>query len=225
VQSGIAKSGSVPTAEDWMFAGTMLSVMERCPMRDTYDLLSDSGLTRGKPADAVLLSLHSEPPSLLRHKTLGYRVHVLRHHQTAAGPAVRSWLANAFEPVPRTVDDIKADYEKLLAAIAKTTGARVLVLNRMSTSGDEDISTYAPFDAPLSATLANVASKELNLMLHDVAANRNVSILDLDAIAADVGGGEHLPDGIHQSKLLQDILRQEILHALDDLRPKARALR
>jgi hypothetical protein len=182
-------------------------------------------LTRGSAADAVLLSLHSEPPSLLRHKTLGYHLHVLRHHQTAAGPAVRSWLANAFEPVPRNADDIKSDFERLLDGIARTTGARVLVLNRMSTSGDEDISTYAPFDAPLSATLANVASKELNLMLHDVAANRNLSIIDLDAIAADIGGGEHLPDGIHQSKLMQDILRQEILHALDDLRPKAPAVR
>ena len=199
--------------------------MECSPLRDTYDLLSDTGLMRSKPADAVLLSLNAEPPSLLRHKTLGYHLHILRHHQTAAGPAIRNWLATAFEPVHRTTADIKADYEKLIDAIAQATGARVLILNRMSTSGDEDISTYAPFDAPLSATLANIASKELNLMLHDVAAEREIAILDIDAIAADIGGGEHLPDGIHQSKVMQDLLRQEILHALGDLRPEAAALR
>jgi hypothetical protein len=221
LQTGLAKSATAPTAEDWMFAGTLLSALERCPLRDTYDFLSDAGLSRSKPADAVLLSLHAEPPALLRHKTLGYHLHVLRHHQTAAGPAMRNWLASAFEPVQRSVADIQTDYEKLFDAIAKTTGARALILNRMSTSGDEDISTYAPFDAPLSATLANIASKELNLMLHDVTAQRNAAILDIDAIAADIGGGEHLPDGIHQSKTMQDILRQEILHALDDLRPKS----
>jgi len=89
----------------------------------------------------------------------------------------------------------------------------------MSTSGDENISTYAPFDSPLSGTLANIASKELNLMLHDVAANRSISIVDVDAIAADIGGGEHLPDGVHQSREMQQILRSEILHILNDLRP------
>jgi hypothetical protein len=91
----------------------------------------------------------------------------------------------------------------------------------MSTSGDESISTYAPFDPPMSGILANIASKELNLMLHDLAAGRNVALVDVDAIAADIGGGEHLPDGVHQSRAMQDILRAEILHVLDDLRPES----
>jgi hypothetical protein len=220
LNAALARAGATPTADDLMFAGTTLSVLERCPIRDTYDLISASGSVRGGPANAVFLSLHSEPPSILRHKTLGYSLHVLRHHQVAAGPTVRNWLATAFEPVRRTIDDIKTDYEKLIDAIDKATGARVMILNRMSTSGDEDISTYAPFDAPLSGTLANIAAKELNLMLHDLAAGRNISIIDIDAITADIGGAGHLPDGMHQSKVLQDILRSEILHAMDDLRPE-----
>ena len=88
----------------------------------------------------------------------------------------------------------------------------------MSTSGYEDISSYMAFDAPMSNTLANVASKELNLMLQDVADKRELRIIDVDAIAADVGGGEHLPDGIHQSGPMQMLLRQEILAALSGLR-------
>jgi hypothetical protein len=220
LHSGLAKAGT-PTANDWMFAGTMLSVMEHCPIRDVYDLVSASGFKKSKPADAILLSLHSEPPAMLRHKTLGYHIHILRHHQAAAGPAIRNWLATSFESVPRTTALIKADYEHLIDAIQKATGARVIVLNRMSTSGDENISTYAPFDSPLSGTLANIASKELNLMLHDVAEGRNVSIVDIDAIAADIGGAEHLPDGMHQSREMQEILRVEILHILDELRLKS----
>jgi hypothetical protein len=218
LQAALGKSGTPPTGNDWMFAGTLLSVLEQCPIRDTYDLLSASGVARSRPADAILLSLHAEPPAILRHKNLGYRIHVLRHHQAAAGPAMRHWLANAFESVPRTTDDIKTDYEKLIDAVKKATGAQVVVLNRMSTSGDENISSYAPFDSPLSGTLANIASKELNLMLHDIAAARDVSIIDVDAIAAEIGGGNHLPDGIHQSRALQDLLRGEILSVMDSLR-------
>jgi hypothetical protein len=221
LRAGLSRDGVVPTADDWMFAGAMLSMQQRCPIRETYDLCSASGLTRSGPADAVLLSLNAEPPAILRHKALGYRLYVPRHNRMAAGPAIRKWLDNAFESVGRTIDDIKADYEKLITAIEKTTGARVIILNRMSTSGDENISTYAPFDAPMSGTLHNIASKELNLILHDVAAGRNVAILDVDAIAADIGGGEHLPDGVHQSRALQEILRAEILHVLRDLRPKS----
>ena len=148
----------------------------------------------------------------------------MRHHQAAAGPAIRAWLAEAFEPVRRSVDDIKRDYETLIDTIGQTTGGRIIILNRMSTSGYEDISSYMAFDAPMSNTLANVASKELNLMLQDVADEREIRIIDVDAIAADIGGGEHLPDGIHQSGPMQMLLRQEILAALSGLRqPDTRA--
>lgn len=220
LRSSLSKAGSAMTSDDWMFAGTMLSALQHCPILETYDMLSASALTRSAPAGAVLLSLNAEPSAILRHKTLGYRVHVLRHHQVAAGPAVRNWFANSFEFVQRTTDDIKMDYQRLIDGIEKTTGARVIILNRMSTSGDEDISTYAPFDAPLGGVLANIASKELNLMLHDIASDRNVAIVDVDAIAADIGGGEHLPDGVHQSGVIQDLLREEILQIMRGLRPQ-----
>jgi hypothetical protein len=89
----------------------------------------------------------------------------------------------------------------------------------MSTSGYEDISNYMGFDLPLSDTLANVASKELNLMLEDIADTRQLHIVDVDAIAANIGGREHLPDGIHQSGPMQMVLRQEILEILEQIRP------
>ena len=144
-------------------------------------------------------------------------VQIMRHHQAAAGPAIRAWLAEAFEPVRRSIDDIKRDYEVLIDTMKNTTKGRAIILNRMSTSGYEDISNYMGFDAPMSDTLANVASKELNLMLEDVADDRELHIIDVDAIAADIGGGEHLPDGIHQSGQMQTLLRQEILAVLSDL--------
>jgi hypothetical protein len=214
----IARSTTAPTPEDLMFAGTMLSVMQRNPIRDSYNIFSANGLTRLGPADAVLMSLAVEPNAIMRHRKLGYHIHIMRHHQVAFGPAIKAWLAESFEPVRRSVDDIKQDYMSLIDKMARTTGGRMIILNRMSTSGYEDVSSYLAFDAPLSDTLSLVAAKEWNLMLQDIADERDVYIVDVDAIAADIGGSEHLPDGIHQSGLMQTLLRREVLGILSDLR-------
>ena len=222
---GFLSEAAVTSPDDWMFAGTLLSTMRRNPIRDSYNVFSPAGPARLGPADAVLLSLNAEPQTILQHRELGYRVHIMRHHQAAAGPAIREWLAEAFVPVRRSIDDIKRDYEALIDTMARATGARPIILNRMSTSGYEDISSYMPFDAPMSDVLSNVASKELNLMLNDIADQRDLYVVDVDAIAADLGGGEHLPDGVHQSGPMQMVLRQEILKILADLQPARASVR
>ena len=212
-----------PTPEDWMFAGTLLSVLRNTPLKDRLDIFSDTGTHRLPPANAVLMSLNVEPQSILRHRTLGYHVHIMRHHLAGAGPAIRAWLSSAFEPVRRTPNIIRRDYERLIDTLARTTGGHILILNRMSSSGYEDISNYSAFDAPMSATLANIAAKEQNLMLHDISETRPLAVIDVDALGAELGGGLHLPDGIHQSGRMQMELRHEILHALSDLRPRQAA--
>lgn len=214
----MATTPTVPTADDWMFSGAMLQVLQRSPITDSTTIFSAGGSSRLGPADAILLSLNAEPQSILRHKKLGFHLHIMRHHQAAGGPAIRAWLGSDFESVKRSIDDIRHDYEVLLDAIARRTGAKVMIINRMSTTGYEDISNYAPFDAPLSDTLSNIASKELNLMLHDIAEDRDLAIIDVDAIAADIGGAEHLPDSIHQSGAMQAILRAEILQVAAEVR-------
>ncbi|MBC2665163.1 hypothetical protein H7F51_06505 [Novosphingobium flavum] len=203
------------TADDWIFLGAVLAVLKNCPIRDRHDAFTSGGLQQLGPAEAVILSLAVEPQSILRHRRLGYHMHVMRHHQAAAGPAVRSWLASAFETVKRPVEAIRRDYETLVDLVRKQTGARIMCLNRMSTSGHEDIASYLGFDAPLSDTLSTVAAKEMNVMLSEVAASHGLDVIDLDAAAAEIGGAEHVPDGIHQSGLLQTILRREILDLLE----------
>ena len=208
--SGSAKA----TPEDWFFAGALLATLEESPITDTYDLLTPSGLAKSGPASAVLISATAEGVTTLVHKKLGYCLHLLPVYRDAAGPAVKAWLSSAFEPLKRTIDDMKADYTRFVGAVAAKTDARVLILNKMSTSGREDVATYAPFDLPLSDTLANVASKEMNLMLDDLAAAHNVTVIDVDALAAELGGSQHVPDGIHQSGVLQAEIRSEIVQAL-----------
>jgi hypothetical protein len=206
-----------PNADDWMFGGALLSSLRSSPMRETYEVLTPTGIRQLGTADTILLSMSAEVRSILRHKQLGYSVQMLRHRQTATGPAIRSWLDSAFEPVKRTIDDIKRDYRQLIDTITEQTGARVLILNRMSTSGFEDITSYSSFDAPLGDTLENISAKEMNLMLHDLADDRDFSIVDVDAIAAYLGGAENLPDGIHHSAEMQSLVRSEIIHILNDV--------
>jgi len=171
------------------------------------------------------LSLSSETNTILKHKRLGYSLQMLRHRQASAGPAIRAWLGSAFEPVKRNVDDIRRDYRRLIEAIGEQTGAKVFILNRMSTSGYEDIVSYAPFDAPMSETLENIAAKEMNLMLHDLAEECDASIIDVDAVAAEIGGAEHLPDGIHHSAALQGLLRSAMFTAWKPQARKSGAVR
>jgi hypothetical protein len=214
LSSGLTGGRTIPSADDWIFAGALISSIQHSPMREKYDVLTSTGFRTLGPADTILLSLSAEVPSILRHKKLGYAIQMLRHRQAAAGPAIRSWLASAFEPVKRSVADVRRDYRQLIDTVAAQTGARILILNRMSTSGFEDITSYAPFDAPMGETLENIAAKEMNLMLHDLANECDVSIVDVDAIAAELGGSEHLPDGIHHSGTMQAVVRSEIFHIL-----------
>ncbi|MDE2562171.1 MAG: hypothetical protein KGL48_07980 [Sphingomonadales bacterium] len=207
-----------PTPDDWVFVGAMLEVLRSTPLTARTDIFTSTGFRQLGPPDAVLLSLVVEPQSILRHRTLGYHMHVMRHHQAAAGPAVRGWLLSAFEPVKRPIQAIQRDYESLIEKLGKIQHTRVMSMNRMSTSGHEDIASYMGFDAPLSDTLSNVAAKEMNLMLSDVAAAGGLDVIDVDAVVADLGGAEHVPDGIHQSGLLQTILRREVLDRLCGLR-------
>ena len=211
---GLAGSSPAPSPDDWVFAGAFLRQLNASAIVEGDLCLTPAGLANVGPPGFVLLSLASEPRALHRHKRLGYHVYMLAHDVRAAGPAVRAWLKSAFEPVRRTVDDIRRDMERLISVARVATGARFLVLNRMSSSGLETIYSYSAFKPPLGESLSYVAAKEMNVMLDDLAADQGVSIIDLDARAAELGGARHLPDGIHLSARLEAAVRADIVAAL-----------
>ena len=214
----LGKGPVAPTPDDYMFAGAFLAQLASSPLLQEYDVLGSDGLVRLPPADVVLLSAAAEPGRLLRHRRLGYAIQVYAYNVSGAGPAIRAWLERAFEPVTRAQDQVRRDLERLIDETHARTGARFIIVNRMSSSGRETITSYAAFDPPLGETLRSVAAKTMNLMLHDLAQGRPVSIVDLDALAAAYGGRRHLPDGLHQSGPLQDALRRELLDNLANLR-------
>jgi hypothetical protein len=150
----------------------------------------------------------------MRHRRLGYSVNIHHFRIAQAGPAVRQWIRANFEPVRRSPDDIGREYCALIDAVRAETDMKFLIINAMSSSGSEQIYSYASFDLPMRDTLAYIRIKELNLMLHDLARQRDVSIVDQDAIAAELGAAEHLRDGVHASGVMQTEVRNEILRIL-----------
>ncbi len=202
-----------PSPPDWMFAGALLSALLGSPLSERHDTMTRRGLQRSGLPESVLLSVHAELPVILRHRRLGYHISSHGFRIAQAGGAVLAWLRGNFEIVKRTPDDIRRDYRLLIDAIRSYSTMNILILNAMSTSHNDNIYNYAPFDRPMGDTLATVRTKESNLMLHDLARERDISIVDVDLIGADLGA-QHLPDGIHQSGLMQAEIRSEILNIL-----------
>lgn len=210
-----ADAATPPQPSDWIHAGATLQALQASPATETYEVLCREGIRRTRPADAIILSAGSEGSRLLRHRRLGYVFHSHGFRLNYAGPAFGAWVRANFEPVRRSLDDVRADYRELFDLIRSTRPqTQLLICNTMSTSGYEDLQTYAGFDAPLGETVASVRDKDANLMLHDLARERDVAIVDLDAIAAALGGQRSLPDGVHQNGAMQAELRAEILRIL-----------
>ncbi len=218
--ASLAGGPVTPAPGDWIVAGEILRALQSAPLATHYDVLTRTGLRRTGPPDAVILSLRAEPPVLLSHRRLGYVLQSHSYRIELAGPAIPAWLRANFEPIPRRVDDIRRDYAALIALIRSTAPeCRILIHNVMSSSGYEDIQTYAMLDASTFNRTASVRDKDLNLMLHDLAREQDIAIIDADAIAADLGGVRcFTTDAVHQSGLMQAEMRGEVLRILSALR-------
>ena len=203
-----------PSPEDWMFAGSLVAAVLRSPLGERLEVLGTSGVVPARGVDALVLSVGAEQPRLWRHRTLGYAISVHGYRLKEAGPALSSWLLREFESVRQGVDDARRDYDALIAALRAHGVGAILVMNAMSTSSYDDVTTYASYDAPLSTMIGSVRAKELNLMLHDVARAHDVSIVDNDAMAAELGAARHLTDSVHGSGALHAALRADILRIL-----------
>ena len=212
---GLIDTGIPVCPSDLLFAGSAMAALARRPLADRFDLLTRNGIY-ACGVDAVVLSIHAEPGRLLRHKRLGYHAFWHEFRTFDAGPAVREWLQLAFEPVYRGPEDKARDLVVLREKAASVGIRHMMIMNAMSSSGHEDIVNYRPFPGNLGSQIASISAKETNLLVDELANSCDIAVLDADAIAAAVGSGANLPDGVHQSRLLQHELRKEILHILSE---------
>jgi hypothetical protein len=214
IEQAIFNGPVKPTPQDHFFVGLLLDSLRTSPIRETHDIITGAGLQKTSLPAAIILSANAEQMHILRHKTLAYHLQIYHFQFAAAGPATKAWLLASFEHVARTIASIKNDYENLFNAVLGEVDAKFMILNRMSSSGREDLAFYAPFDTPLAQTLAHIAAKEINLMLHELTATYPIDIIDIDSIAAEIGGAQHLPDGVHQSGEMQSRIRAKIIRLI-----------
>jgi pyruvate/2-oxoacid:ferredoxin oxidoreductase beta subunit len=114
--------------------------------------------------------------------------------------------------VPRTIADIARDLTALAGEVSARTGKVLLVQNLIASSALNRISNYAWLGESFSEN-PTVMAMEANLMLSDVARAPNVSMIDSDALAADLGV-RHVPDGAHASRALVEAQRCEYQRVL-----------
>jgi len=203
-----------PRPVDWMYASAILAALCRSPLDDRFDVLTGVGLRRIESPQAIFMSVNSENVFLLRHKRLGYALQCHPFRILEAGPAVHAWLRNDFEQVRYTPDDIRRDLTSLIDTVRARSDTRFFIANAVSMHSSETIHCYAAFQRPLGKTLGSVHQRELNLMLHELSRDRDIAILDVDAIAADLGIHRHVPDGLHGSGPFQDQMRRELVRLL-----------
>jgi hypothetical protein len=207
-------AGRWPEMQDLLFALHLLgNALGTCPILERSDVLTRRGFVQLEPADAIVLSLGSEFALHFRHRRAGWMIaiHGFRFGRYV-GPRLLEWLRRDFEPVPRTISDIARDLTALAGEVSARTGKVLLVQNLIASSALNRISNYAWLGESFSES-PTVMATEANLMLCDVARAPNVSMIDSDALAADLGV-RHVPDGAHASRALVEAQRCEYQRVL-----------
>ena len=201
------------TPDDWMFGAALIKALCASPAGDSHEVFSPAGIARLAPPDIVIMSLAGESPVRLRHHRLGYDllIHPFRFRQMPV--ALQGWIQDSFEHSLVSIDEIAADYAALAAALGEGDRPRRLwLLNYMSSLRGEDIPTYQGHDD--LRQLATVWAKDIVLLGARLARDHGVTIIDADAIGAELGSGFIAPDGLHHSRVMQRAVRAEIADCL-----------
>ena len=170
-----SKGTVLPVAADWMFSGEFLRCLQFCPLKENFSVLTRKGVQSLAAPEAVLLSLDAETSPTIQHRRLKYTFSYQVYRRPQYPPAFRDWLQSNFELVKRKLNDIRADYVRLIKSIrARAPSTQVLVVNMMSSSAEFALHRFADFDPPIGETSPGVRAQDLNLMLCDLAREHDV---------------------------------------------------
>jgi hypothetical protein len=206
--------GRWPEAQNVLFALYLLAeTVGTSPMFERTQLLTRRGVTEQGPPDAVVLSLSSELAPHYRHRRTGWiiAIHGFRFGQFI-GQGVIDWLKRDFERVHRSVSDSERDLSALADEVAARTGASLLVLNLVASSTSDRIANYSWLGESFAESVP-VIGNESNLMVSGLTRDHSISVIDADALAAELGV-KHCPDRFHASGELLEAQRREIHHVL-----------
>jgi hypothetical protein len=206
--------GRWPQAQELSFALHLLTeAVGTPPILERSEVITGTGLTELSPPDAIAMTLGSEVAPHFRHKRTGWIIamHGFRFGPYI-GPGISDWLRRDFEPVRRTVDDVRRDLAALAEEVKTRTGALLLVQNLIASNETDRVSNYAWLGEAFDDCVP-VFGNEANLMLSDLTRQRGIAMIDSDALAAELGV-RHCPDRFHASRELIEAQRNEVHRVL-----------
>jgi hypothetical protein len=206
--------GRWPEAQNVLFALYLLAeAVGTSPILERTQLLTRLGVVEQGPPNVVVLSLSSELAPHFRHRRTGWiiAIHGFRFGQFI-GQGVVEWLRRDFERVPRSVSDFERDLAALADEVAHRTGASLLMQNLVASSTSDRIANYSWLGESFAESIP-VIGHEANLMVSGLTRRHSISVVDSDALAAELGV-KHCPDRFHASGELLEAQRAEIHRVL-----------
>ncbi|HEY5263474.1 MAG TPA: hypothetical protein VIJ37_00665 [Steroidobacteraceae bacterium] len=206
--------GRWPIAQDLLYALHLLAeAVGTSPILERSEVFARRGIVEVGPPNAIALTLGSEFAPHFRHRRTGW---ILAIHGFRFGPFIGSglieWLRRDFDRMPRTVEDSQRDLASLADEVRTRTGGSLIIQNLIASCAVDRVSNYAWLgDAYAESVL--VLCNEANLMLSDLTRRPGISMVDSDAMAAELGV-KHCPDRFHASRNLIDVQRAEFHRAL-----------
>ena len=209
LQTGLLGTGNALTPDDWMVAGCFGRMLIDRAIVEGYPVLSVQGITQSAPADCVVLSMMAESPIQLRHKQLGYHIHMHKWLFARLPHAMRQWIQHNFEQVKVSLDEVEHDYTELSKRL-QSEGRQLCLLNNIASHRNERIERYVHFQGALEDDLASFRNLSLNVMASHLAKRACLQVVDVDALAAELGIWDQSPDRVHHGPLLERGIRFEL---------------
>ena len=209
LQKGLIESGGALTPDDWMVAGSLGRMLTDRAIVEGFPVLSAQGITQSAPADCVVMSMLAESPIQLRHKRLGYHMHMHRWLYFRLPQSMQLWIQQNFEQVRISLEELERDYVALCERL-RSNGRRLCLLNNIASHRSERIERYFHFEGRLEDQLASFRNLSLNLMADRLVAREGLQVVDVDALAAELGIWEQSPDRMHHGVLLEHRICSEL---------------
>jgi hypothetical protein len=193
--------------EDYLFYGDLLTSISRNPVFEKSITFTRTGIHEHHQADVVITSLMSQQRRIFRNKAHGYSIAIYDWRLGRLGNHPKQWLRDNFEPITRNADQIGESFKSLSQALGSKV--RFLVANLPPNPKNSPVIKFDQFDDQTFHEIWSVSRLEHNLLLDDLAEQGYLEVIDLEAICAEHGVIENVPDGVHMSSAVQlEVIRE-----------------
>jgi len=194
-------------AEDYLFYGDLLSSLARNLVFEKNVTFTRSGEQEHHQVDVVITSLMSQQRRIFRNKALGYSIAIHDWRINELGNHPKEWLRDNFESITRGPNQIGESLKLLSQSLGPKV--RLLVANLPPNPKNPPITKYDQFDSQTFHEIWSVSRHEHNVMLDDLADQGFLEVIDLEAMCAEYGVAENVPDGVHMSNAVQlEVVRE-----------------